>query len=140
MIRVGGRCSQLFRARMSLIDNGPSPYPEVNALLQNLLDSVQTILGNRFVGACLFGSLTSGDFDQNSDIDVVVVTDEELHNDLFSALQAMHARIAADDSWWATQLEVSYIPQQALRRHDPGDSTLHAARARSNAGWTRAKP
>ena len=33
----------------------------------------------------------------------------------------MHARIAARDTHWATQLEVSYIPRRALRRRDPGD-------------------
>jgi predicted nucleotidyltransferase len=104
---------------MSQIVKHPAPYPEVNALLQELLESVQTILGSHFVGAYLFGSLTSGDFDQHSDIDVVVATDDELPDDLFLALKAMHARIAAFDSWWATQLEVSYIPRRALRRHDP---------------------
>lgn len=79
---------------------------------------METILGNHFVGAYLFGSLTSGDFDQDSDIDVLVVTNDELPGDLFSRLQAMHARIAAYDSWWATQLEVSYIPRQQLGRYD----------------------
>lgn len=104
--------------------NPLAPYPEVDALLQELLQSVQTILENHFVGAYLFGSLSSGDFDQNSDIDLLVVTDDELPGDLFLALKAMHARIAAGDSWWATQLEVSYIPKHALRRHDPA-SALH---------------
>lgn len=104
---------------MSGIVNHPTPYPEVNALLQELLESVQTILGHHFIGAYLFGSLTSGDFDQASDIDLVVVTDNEISGDMFSALQAMHARIALGDSSWATQLEVSYIPQHALRRYDP---------------------
>ena len=104
--------------------NPLAPYPEVDALLQELLQSVQTILGNHFVGAYLFGSLSSGDFDPASDIDVVVVTNDELTDDLFSGLKAMHARIAAGDSWWATQLEVSYIPKHALSRYDPA-STLH---------------
>lgn len=67
----------------------------------------------------LYGSLTSGDFDQSSDVDFVVVTYDEIVGDLFLALQAMHARIVAGDSWWATQLEGSYIPQHALRRYDP---------------------
>ncbi len=104
---------------ISVMGNPLAPYPEVDALLQELLQSVRTILGTHFVGAYLFGSLTSGDFDQHSDIDVLFVTDDELPGDLFSVLQAMHARIAAGDSWWATQLEVSYIPRQAIRRQDP---------------------
>lgn len=76
------------------------------------------------IGVYLFGSLAGGDFDQESDVDVAVVTDEEVSSDLFSALEAMHTRIADIDSPWATQLEVSYIPQTALRRYDP-THTLH---------------
>jgi len=97
----------------------PTPYPEINALLQELLENVQTILESHFIGLYLEGSLASGDFDQDSDIDFVVVTDEEISSDLFSALQAMHERIAVIDSWWAIQLEGSYISQHSLRRYDP---------------------
>jgi hypothetical protein len=109
---------------VSSIVHRPTPYPEVNALLQELLERVQTILGEHFIGAYLFGSLAGGDFDQDSDIDVVVVTDDEISSALFSALQAMHARIAASDSSWATQLEVSYIPRHALRGYEAANA-LH---------------
>ena len=104
---------------MSAVVNHPTPYPEVNALLQELLESVQTILGNHFIALYLYGSLASGDFDQDSDVDFVVVTEDEITGDLFSALQAMHMHIATIDSWCATQLEGTYIPQYALRRYDP---------------------
>ena len=57
----------------------------------------------------LFGSLANGDFDQYSDIDVLIVTDGELANDTFLALQEMHTEIAKIDSPWAAQQEVSYI-------------------------------
>jgi predicted nucleotidyltransferase len=97
----------------------PTPYPEVNALLQELLQSVQTILGSHFVGMYLDGSLASGDFDQDSDIDFVVVTDEEITGDQYSALQAMHDRLAAIDSPWAIQLEGFYLSRRAVQRHDP---------------------
>ncbi len=109
---------------MSVVVNHPTPYPEVNALLQELLERVQSILGSHFVGMYLYGSLTGGDFDRDSDVDVVIVTDDEISGDLFSALQAMHMQIATLDSWCATQLEVSYIPQHAIRRYDPTHS-LH---------------
>lgn len=104
--------------------NNPTPYPEINALLQELLESVQSVLGSHFVGMYLGGSLASGDFDQDSDIDFEVVTDEDVSGDLFLALQAMHDRIAASDSEWGIQLEGSYISQHALRRYDPAH-TLH---------------
>ena len=72
----------------------------------------------------LEGSLVSDDFDQDSDIDFVVVADEDISSDLFAALQEMHERIAAIDFWYAVQLEGSYISRQALRRHDPAHA-LH---------------
>lgn len=97
----------------------PTPYPDVNALLHELRSSVQTLLGDHLIGMYLYGSLASGDFDSSSDIDFVAVTDGEMADDLFSALQTLHTRIAASDSRWATELEGSYIPQHALRRYDP---------------------
>jgi predicted nucleotidyltransferase len=109
---------------MSVKSNNPTPFPDVNAILQELLKSIQFILGSHFIGMYLDGSLTSGDFDQDSDIDFVVVTDEDISGDLFLALQAMHERIVAIDSWWAIQLESSYISQHAIRRYDP-EHALH---------------
>ena len=109
---------------MSVKGNNPTAFPEVNAILQELLKSVQSILGSHIIGMYLDGSLTSGDFDQDSDIDFIVVTDEDISGDLFLTLQAMHDRIAAIDSLWAIQLEGSYISQHALRRYDP-EHALH---------------
>src|SRR4051794_17659996 len=97
----------------------PTPYPDVNALLYELLQNVQTILGPHFVGMYVEGSLTSDAFDQASDIDFVVVTDHDIPEDLFLELRAMHDRIAMRDSPWAIQLEGSYVGQQALRSHVP---------------------
>jgi len=99
--------------------NHPTLYPKVNLVLQDLLPSVQSILGHHFLGMYLYGSLATGDFDCDSDVDYVVVTDDVLSNELVSALQDMHARIATIDSWCATQLEGSYVPQGALRQYDP---------------------
>lgn len=97
----------------------PTPYPDVNALVLELLRGVQTILGSHFIGMYLDGSLAHGDFDQASDVDFVVVSDEDISEELFSALYALHTRIAMLNVWWATQLEGSYFSQQALRRYDP---------------------
>jgi len=101
----------------------PTPYPDVNAVLHVLLSGVQTILGNHFIGMYLSGSLASGDFaPQRSDIDFIVVTADELPDEMLPALEAMHARITASGLKWATKLEGSYIPQHALRRYDPTDA------------------
>ena len=97
----------------------PTPFPEVNTLVDLLLENVQAVLGSHFIGMYLDGSLTSGDFDQESDIDFVVMCDEDISAELFLALQAMHERIAALDTRLAIQLEGSYLSRHALRRYDP---------------------
>jgi predicted nucleotidyltransferase len=98
----------------------PTPAPDVNAVLHVLLSEVQTVLENRFIGMYLYGSLASGDFDPGlSDIDFVVVTADELPDEMLPALEAMHPRITASGLKWATKLEGSYIPRQAIRRYDP---------------------
>lgn len=102
----------------------PTAYPEVNDLLFELLLQVQATLGDHFVGMYLDGSLTSNDFDDASDIDFVVVTDQDISGDSFFALQAMHDRLALIDSPLAIQLEGSYISRLAVRRFNP-EHALH---------------
>ena len=98
----------------------PTAYPEVNAALQSLLSGVQAVLGDRFVGMYLYGSLAGGDFDpQRSDIDFVVATADVLPNETVATLEALHARIADGGSEWAAKLEGAYVPLPTLRRHDP---------------------
>jgi predicted nucleotidyltransferase len=104
---------------MSVAMSGPTPYPDVNALLQRLLASVRETLRDDFVGMYLYGSLASGDFDpEGSDIDFMVVTARELPADPVRALEAMHADLTAEDLKRAPRLEGAYISQQALRRFD----------------------
>ena len=80
----------------------PTPYPDVNAILTLLLAEVRAILGDRFVGMYLYGSLSSGDFDPgSSDVDFLVATEGELPDEALAALEAMHARIAASGLPWA---------------------------------------
>lgn len=102
----------------------PTPYPDVNIVLNVLLSNVKAVLGDQFVGMYLYGSLASGDFNpETSDVDFVVVTAGELPDDTIAALAAMHARIATGGSKWAAKLEGSYLPQRALRRYAPTDDT-----------------
>ena len=62
----------------------PTPYSDVNAILVRLLHEVQTILGERFLGMYLYGSLAAGDFDpQHSNINFLVVTTAELPDERF---------------------------------------------------------
>lgn len=98
----------------------PTLYPDVNAILSALLSGAQTILGERFIGLYLCGSLATGDFNPRaSDIDFVVVIADGLPDEMVSALKAMHTRLAASGLKGAARLEGDYIPQLALRRYDP---------------------
>jgi hypothetical protein len=98
----------------------PTPYADVNEALRELLVRAQTILGSHFVGMYLSGSLALGDFNpHSSDMDLVIVTVAPLSDDLFAALQEMHARFAVCGSPWAAKLEAVYIPEQCLRRDAP---------------------
>ncbi|MBN1438071.1 MAG: DUF4111 domain-containing protein [Anaerolineales bacterium] len=100
-----------------------APYPEVDAVLFDLLDGIGSILGSRLVGLYLDGSLAGGDFDPASDIDFLAVTEEEIDTFKFAALQAMHERLAAKHPRWGVELEGSYISRGAVRRYDPALST-----------------
>ncbi len=102
----------------------PAPYADVNEALRDLLARMQTILAGHFVGMYLSGSLALGDFDpRTSDIDFVVVTDAVLSDDLFSALQDMHARFDESRSPWAAKVEAVYIPRDAFRHLAPTNAT-----------------
>lgn len=102
----------------------PTPYPDVNEIVDILLYRLQEILGDQLIGMYLDGSLANGGFDESSDIDVIVATAIAVSEETFSALQEMHQQIMELDSPWATQMEVSYIPQRALRCFDSNDN-LH---------------
>jgi RimJ/RimL family protein N-acetyltransferase len=96
----------------------PTAYPELNALLDDLVASVRASLAENFCGAYLQGSFALGDADEHSDVDFIVVTHDEITDAQVNALQAMHRRLYALESPWAQHLEGSYIPRQELRRVD----------------------
>ncbi|GAC1429752.1 MAG: hypothetical protein NVSMB65_03230 [Chloroflexota bacterium] len=98
----------------------PTPYPDVNAVLEEFLGHIRGILGEHLRGMYLDGSLALGDFNPaTSDIDYIVTTDGDLSDDQFVALRAMHARFNAGGSPWATEVEAVYLPETAFRRADP---------------------
>lgn len=96
-----------------------TPYRDLNAVLADLVESAQRILGGGFVGAYLQGSFAIGDADEHSDVDFVVVTAADVTDRQRAQLQAMHQRLYATDTPWAQHLEGSYMPRHALLRLDP---------------------
>jgi len=57
-----------------------------------------------------------GDYDRHSDVDWIMVIEEELSEVQVQALQSMHGRIFDLDCAWAQHLEGSYFPRDVLRR------------------------
>ena len=96
----------------------PTPYPELNDVLRELVAGVREILADNFCGAYLQGSFAVGDADEHSDVDFIVVTRDELTEAQVGALQAMHKRLYVLESSWAQHLEGSYTPKNELRHVD----------------------
>jgi hypothetical protein len=94
----------------------PTPYPELNALLERMVDGARAALGDNFIGAFLHGSFALGDCDERSDVDFIVVVGEDLSPDALAALQALHGELHHLPNHWAMRLEGSYAPQAMLRR------------------------
>jgi hypothetical protein len=93
-------------------------YPELPSVLERFHAGVQNALGTNLVGAYLVGSLATGDFDLDSDIDFLVVTNLDLSDSEVRALQANHADIHALGNYPAQHLEGSYISRILLQRTD----------------------
>ncbi len=100
------------------IDN-PTPYPDLNKVLRELVTSVRAILGDTLIGLYLQGSFATGDCDEHSDVDFLAVIQQELSETELAALQAMHKRIFTIPIPWAQHLEGSYFPLEMLARYEP---------------------
>jgi len=98
----------------SMSANLPTSNPELNAILHELVKSVQEILKDNFVSAYLQGSFAIGDWDNDSDVDFMIVVENDISDTDLQALQIMHARIYNLESEWAKHLEGSYFPKNIL--------------------------
>lgn len=93
----------------------PTPYEDLNGVLDELVSRMQSILQGDLTGAYLQGSFALGDFDRHSDVDFIAVVEQELSQPQVEALQAMHAAVYALECPWAQHLEGSYFPKETLR-------------------------
>ncbi|MBD3168490.1 MAG: DUF4111 domain-containing protein [candidate division Zixibacteria bacterium] len=92
------------------------PYPELPSVLDDFVSGAQNLLSDNLLGVYLVGSLAVGGFDLDSDIDFLVVVNEEISDETARALQAMHARIYEQECYPAKHLEGSYISHDVLIR------------------------
>ena len=93
----------------------PTPYPELNDVLRELVESLHALLKADFNGAYLQGSFAVGGFDEHSDVDFIIVIDQELSEEQVKELQKMHERVYCLDCEWAKHLEGSYFPRNILK-------------------------
>lgn len=94
------------------------PYPELRKVLNTFVDEIAAELGENLVGIYLIGSIASGDFDLDSDVDFLVVTESELTDANRKSLQDIQIRIHDIDCYPAKHLEGSYISVSDLNNWD----------------------
>ncbi len=104
-----------FKGQVTSILKNPTPYPDLNAVLKELLHSMETILGDDMITVALQGSFAVGGFDLHSDVDYIVAVKQELTKEQVGALQVLHGQIYDLDCEWAKHLEGSYFPLALLQ-------------------------
>lgn len=111
------------------------PYPELREVLHLYTDAIAGILKENLFGIYLVGSLATGDFDLDSDVDFLVVTHTELTEAAVKPLQRVQTIIHDMDCYPAQHLEGSFISlkdlndwstvgQKKLYYFDNGSTTL----------------
>ncbi len=95
----------------------PTPYPDLNEVLRDMVDSNKAILGDKLAGIYLQGSFAVGDFDRHSDVDYIVAMTEDLSTHETALLNTNQQRIRDGDNFWSPHLECSYFPLDVLRDH-----------------------
>lgn len=85
------------------------PYPELREVLNVFANEIAAELKENLVGLYLVGSIALGDFDLDSDVDFLVVTNTELTEADMKPLQDIQIKIYDIDCYPAKHLEGSYI-------------------------------
>jgi hypothetical protein len=85
------------------------PYPELREVLKNFAGDIESELAGNLTGIYLVGSIATGDFDLDSDVDFLVVTNTGLTEANMRSLQDIQIKIHKMDCYPAKHLEGSYI-------------------------------
>ncbi|HSL46831.1 MAG TPA: aminoglycoside adenylyltransferase domain-containing protein [Anaerolineales bacterium] len=85
------------------------PYPELREVLYVFVNEITEELAGNLIGVYLVGSIATGDFDLDSDVDFLVVTNTELTETNIKSLQEIQMKIHNIDCYPAKHLEGSYI-------------------------------
>jgi predicted nucleotidyltransferase len=91
-------------------------YPDIRALLDEILLRIQGILNKKLIGLYLYGSLVAGDFNYEvSDIDLLAATASVIDENEFAALEKMHDGLIKKFPNWENRIEIQYVSLEALR-------------------------
>ena len=85
------------------------PYPELREVLYTFVNEITAALAEDLIGVYLVGSIATGDFDLDSDVDFLVVTNTELTETNIKSLQEIQVKVHEIDCYPAKHLEGSYI-------------------------------
>jgi predicted nucleotidyltransferase len=100
-----------FPNKMNLRNTQPTPYPEINSLITDLVQGILSVLNTDLVGIYLFGSLSYGDFNpDSSDIDLSIILQQPLLGDHLLEIKHLHQIIEEKYPRWAKRIETSYTP------------------------------
>jgi hypothetical protein len=100
---------------LHLPPEGAASAPAVRALVSDLTSGVATALGDHLVGLYLYGSLVTGDFDEQiSDVDLLAVTRAHLDDERFRRLDAVHRGVEQRHPTWTDRIEVTYLAAATL--------------------------
>ncbi|MCZ6658059.1 MAG: nucleotidyltransferase domain-containing protein, partial [Gammaproteobacteria bacterium] len=88
-------------------------------MLGKLVAGVRERLSENYVGFYLQGSLATGDFDNYSDVDFLVVTGHPPDDRDVAELQEFHRTLFEHPCHWAQHLEGSYVSREILAQLPP---------------------
>ena len=97
------------------------PNSEVGEIVESLVPQINRVLEDNLEGIYLKGSLALGDFNpETSDVDLLVVVKQPLHQADFERLDPMHRRIQTLPNRYAGDVELAYVPATILNNFVPG--------------------
>jgi len=105
----------------------PTPYTDVNEVIELLVSETHRVFGHKLVGLYLYGSLVTEEFDLNcSDIDLVGVLSSEIDETECAALHHMHQDFAHTHERWDERIEMPSQKKDFCLRctgmHENGES------------------
>ena len=98
-----------------MLDTKATPYSDINKIIVSLSQGISKIFNKDLVGIYLFGSLSYGDFNQeSSDIDMVTILKNPTTELELEKIKELHKQIEELYPDWAKRIENSYTPQSML--------------------------